>query len=540
MFLVLLFPALLFLAAIVEALGNLQVPILSPQSLLFLAGMAAMGIVCAAPAAIVYTFQPFGKWNAAVLAACLSFSLVLAIDVTFHGHQLVSMLPGSNLLAIRILAVAVVFLVMTLVLWLLRSAAPKLLFVLGLAMFVTSLASNSGAMLPTSKVTTLDAVAGSLAPPVVYIVFDELMGPEAFDLGIPEGNTSYAALRDVFERHGFRLFGNAFSRHNVTAKAMPSVLNFDFNDNVSWGFRSKYYREVPNESVGENAMFARMQAQGRSIFVQQTAHLDYCHSAPDIACRTFDSFNPLGPYVPPLSSSRLAVVDLMSEAFNESYLVVRYTSLLRSMFSSFGEKPVHFDVYAFPKWFDAFRETVSGNFENGRFFFGHFLMPHAPYAHGPNCELRDRWYLPWFLTDRHGLTGAAMEAKRTELYPQYYDQVTCLTTKLDQLLTDLADDADFENATIVVHGDHGSRLSSTMFAETMSQRDMIDNYSALFAIRAPSVDPGYDMSHVSIQHLAAQFLSGIPATSLAPESGTVAMDSREEGKVITKKMPQLE
>jgi hypothetical protein len=411
--------------------------------------------------------------------------------------------------------------------------------VLGLAMLGTSVATNFNELFVEEEAVVLAAAPDAPAPPIVYIIFDELMGPEGIDKNMPEGAAAYDALRGVFERHGFRLFGNAFSRHNVTAKAIPSMLNFDFSDNTSWGFRSKYYRDVAEESVGKNALFERVQEQGRSIFVQQTVHLDYCHSAPAIACRTFESFNPLGSHVPQLSSSRLAVVDLLGEAFKESYLVSRYTGVLRSAFSSSGEKPVHYDVYAFPSWFEAFHRTVVDNFEPGRFFFGHFLMPHAPYAYGPQCELREQWYLPWFFTDRHGLKGTALEEKRTALYPQYFDQVICLTTKLDELLTDIDQRADYEDATVIVHGDHGSRLSATMFAEEMSQRDMIDNYSALFAIRAPEVKSGYDLRHVSIQHLAAEFLSGVPASSLAPDTGTVAIDERADGQVVTRQMPSL-
>jgi hypothetical protein len=100
MLLILLFPALLFLAAVVEAFGNLNVPILSPQPLLYMGGMAILGVLTAVPAGLVYGLRPFGRRNDPIVALLVAGSFLLAVDVTFQGHRLLASLPGGSLPAV--------------------------------------------------------------------------------------------------------------------------------------------------------------------------------------------------------------------------------------------------------------------------------------------------------------------------------------------------------------------------------------------------------------------------------------------------------
>ncbi len=56
----------------------------------------------------------------------------------------------------------------------------------------------------------------------------------------------------------------------------------------------------------------------------------------------------------------------------------------------------------------------------------------------------------------------------------------------------------FDEATIIVHGDHGSRISviepAAQYADQVTDRDLIDSYATLFAMRGPTVTAGYDRS----------------------------------------------
>jgi hypothetical protein len=88
-------------------------------------------------------------------------------------------------------------------------------------------------------------------------------------------------------------------------------------------------------------------------------------------------------------------------------------------------------------------------------------------------------------------------------------------------------------------GDHGARISAGMHVESMSERDMIDNYPALYAIRGPGIEPGYDVRKTSIQRLSAEYFSGKPAEALGPDELTVSIDRQDAEVAVDRPMPDF-
>ncbi|MGH9905623.1 MAG: hypothetical protein ACRD8U_08590 [Pyrinomonadaceae bacterium] len=73
--------------------------------------------------------------------------------------------------------------------------------------------------------------------------------------------------------------------------------------------------------------------------------------------------------------------------------------------------------------------------------------------------------------------------------------------------------ARFADAIVIVHGDHGSRISRSQYIEHMSAQELIANHAALFAIKKPRVQPGYDLEYVSLQDLFARHVSFVAGHS---------------------------
>jgi hypothetical protein len=70
--------------------------------------------------------------------------------------------------------------------------------------------------------------------------------------------------------------------------------------------------------------------------------------------------------------------------------------------------------------------------------------------------------------------------------------------------------------------------------EYTTDRDYIDAFSTLFAIRSPDIAPGYDGEVRAIQHLFAELVMDMPAPE---EDGSVFLQS---GQAIQRKqMPQV-
>jgi arylsulfatase A-like enzyme len=96
---------------------------------------------------------------------------------------------------------------------------------------------------------------------------------------------------------------------------------------------------------------------------------------------------------------------------------------------------------------------------------------------------------------------------RDRAYRLYFQQVTCTVSLLDELLASISESEALENATIIIHGDHGSRITITdpvsIKREGMTERDYIDAFSTLFAIRAVGIEAGFTRERIAIQNLFA-------------------------------------
>ncbi|MPZ46238.1 MAG: sulfatase-like hydrolase/transferase [Betaproteobacteria bacterium] len=536
--LLLLTPALLFISPLISGFAELKVPLFREPSLLFVGGIVLLGLAIGCAAALAYRpGNRLGKPRMAVCLLILASVLLMTFDLAAQGHRALESLPMGEQRSIKLIAISSLFTTVFAFLWLVRTHVAKIIFTGAFAFFLASAAVTFS--LPTDNAETSAVTQTKGQRPVIHLIFDELTGPEAIDASLSGGPETYHKMRTVFERHGFRLYGNVYSRHAVTVKALPSMLNFDFSDNRSYGFNSIYTTNPEKPSLTKNRLFELMRSGGRTITVHQTSHLDFCSSGEVEVCRTFSSFNPLGEHVPKLQSTREVTFALLQKAFAESYVVTNYLKLVKPLLLevSTAEKPYHYDVHSFPSWFETFASDVLTGEPAGRYIFAHFLMPHAPYVYDKACRLRERWFLPWFLAERHNLEGQDLEQARRENYAHYFEQTQCLLSTIDGFLTQLDSDTRFADAFILIHGDHGARLSARRHAEGLTTRDMIDNYPTLFAVKGPGIALGYDLRKVSLQRLVAELFHPASTTSAEPDDGSVAVDSTTEGVVVARHMP---
>ena len=65
-----------------------------------------------------------------------------------------------------------------------------------------------------------------------------------------------------------------------------------------------------------------------------------------------------------------------------------------------------------------------------------------------------------------------------------FGQMHCILNKLERLMAGLEETDRLDDATIVINGDHGSRISESLYVDYMNDGDLVANYAALFAVRA--------------------------------------------------------
>ena len=146
----------------------------------------------------------------------------------------------------------------------------------------------------------------------------------------------------------------------------------------------------------------------------------------------------------------------------------------------------------------------------------HLLLPHEGFLYRSDCSIRDP--ADWEGANRlKGLTSD----RRTAAYQHYLEHVVCTERRINQLFDRLRSLRVYDDATIVVHGDHGSRIAEQPWINPtpsrLSQRDLLDHFSTLFAVKGPGSIQGVVEEPMLIQQMfAALFLdagAGDTATS---------------------------
>lgn len=138
----------------------------------------------------------------------------------------------------------------------------------------------------------------------------------------------------------------------------------------------------------------------------------------------------------------------------------------------------------------------------GEAYIMHELLPHYPYVMDADCRLKDAadWY-----------NRRSAEVSKTVRLAAYFDQLSCTMQRVDMLLDALAASPAGANTIVIVHGDHGSRITEIdAKIETegqFSDSDLIAGYSTLFAVRAPGMAAGYEARRQPAARLLEAFVS---------------------------------
>jgi hypothetical protein len=433
-----------------------------------------------------------GNWQI-LRVFLIAVALLMAADLSLPGKTFVSGISSKPWVqySLILLSLAVVFCLV----WLLRQTIAIVAFVTAATLFVTTLMQSA-------------AFAAENRPPVIYIIMDEMIGLNGIETRLESGQETYDLARSVFEKHGFRLHTRAFSRHFFTKVSIPAILNFD--DTETGVDQSRHTDNKEHLKLTENALFAQFTARGRPVSVYQSGHMDFC--VPNVRlCKSFPSFNAESDYTKQIDPDiiRKANIGVIRSIFLKSYVVAPLMPLFSDVAHEpdMDDHPAYFDLHGFNAWFAEFASMVK-QAEPDSLSFGHFLMPHGPALLDETCEITGQWESPYYLKEQKELSGDALETQRAWYYSHYYKQMQCGIHTLDRFLTMVESVPALQNATIVIQGDHGSRISSGKFAENLTPRDMIDNYSAFFAIRMAGLAPGLDAQPISVQRLTKLYLSG--------------------------------
>lgn len=388
----------------------------------------------------------------ALVTICLLLSFLLQFNLPFTG--LLTLLLVFGLLVALLREKTPVFLV-------------PVLLALQLGSYLDARLERAG------SISSADMTPGRQdLPLVIHLVMDSLSGPD----GLPRdtlGEQTRAAMLGLFADGGFTMFPKAFSRYSATVDSLYYAFNFQEGNLSPYSYNSIAHQA---HQFNENRHFDRLAAGGYRIRVFQNEEMNFCRP-------TDPSADPCWSYtLPNLDSVRLGVGDV----WTRTRLLVN-TMLRRSRLVG-KYQPDTFGIAVFePRIFPQLLADIERR-PRGVAYFAHVLFPHNPFAYRSDCSI-DYEQPPWARFSRLKNELNVPDHVYQRRYFLYQRQAHCALQMLGYFFSDLREKGLYDDAIIIVHGDHGSMVSRrpprANMVEYLERDDYLDTFSTLFAIKLP-------------------------------------------------------
>ncbi|HEV8148863.1 MAG TPA: hypothetical protein VGP61_01625 [Gemmatimonadales bacterium] len=321
-------------------------------------------------------------------------------------------------------------------------------------------------------------------PTLVHILLDEQWGIGGL---LAAGDSATAGFLERFYlQRGFEVYEAAYSRSQLTRQSIPELLALGGPIDVEQLERSRF-------RLRSNPYFERLRGLGYEIHIYESSHLDYCH-ATNVSVASCEE-------VPAVSIANIGY--LRGDWTARAVLAGRFFLNLNSgVYARF-----HKDAGAWRRSFagrglaeieDA-RAAIAAGRPTGSAYFVHLMLPHRPLEVDADCRMYPDLSQRVFPGEAEHLSDSSWRA-RLALYGA---QVRCVHRAIADLLTTLDDKVGRAGAIVIVHGDHGSRMSQqtpqTPGLSHLSSQQLNSAFSTLLAIRRPRVPPAIHPEAIPIQ-----------------------------------------
>ena len=343
-------------------------------------------------------------------------------------------------------------------------------------------------------------------PTVLHLVLDEQIGIEGVPVDLEGGTELQTELLDLFLENGFQVYGRAYSIYSETQYSLASMMNGTIISGEADYIRptGEGYRITRNKwlkSLSDRGYRIRVYQSGwLDLCEMDDVKVDYCFTYPTNSIQTLAEGNFDLPTKVSLVLPRILKGSISLTAWEHPQLsTLSALPLLEKLSQDIRKNP---------------RGTV---------YLVHLMLPHFAYIYDPDCLPRrdvGTWLNAGNIYRREG-TAFNSASQRREKYERYFEQARCLASKLGALFVEMEDMGVMEDATVLVHGDHGSRIALKDFRlvdpGTLTDRDMVDLFSTLFATKMPGGSQGYRREIISIQEVFSQEVLGLPLEGSARE-----------------------
>lgn len=339
------------------------------------------------------------------------------------------------------------------------------------------LISSPSEMLSPVSLPTQAAQINNKLRPIIHIVLDEQMSIKSIPESIPKSHPINKLVDDYTQR-GFQHFSHAISHSNFTQVSLSELFFLSNNKN-----NSRQANQIYTHSLIRNNYFDKLHKTGYQVNVIQSNFLELCLDMHSINCRTYsrgtnghsmqrfnqsywDRFslallNINNTYSNPKQFNYVHLYDLISPITNKFNLIPRYRSSL------YFTTPLMLDI------FDQIDRDMT-TLENGNAYFYHLLIPHFPYMLDSNCQLKP--YHEWSAPNRYINMGYS-EIQNNKIYKDYWDQSACAHKRVISIIDKIQQNKKID-AIIMVHGDHGSRISAKI--NKGNTTEMVETFFSIY------------------------------------------------------------
>jgi hypothetical protein len=448
-----------------------------------------------------YGFLHPEVWAAAAVLAVESVLVALAArGAWFHlamgvGCGAVAAWPVLNLArALPLGAAWAVAAALAVVFWALAARMREKFYVI-LAVFAWSGVAVEAAMRLPHHAPTVQARAGRPAGHVLWLLFDEHIGLNGFPPEPPACAAAKTRLTAVLERFNFTLFPNAYSNYPMTFDSVPSILQGRLVRRPGEWMERTGAGGARNYAMRDNPAVEEFRGRGYRAVVWQHAAVRICgEPAAGVECRDYEETMPWLHRAPGSWPERLQMLVGSYQASNP--MRMRLKGFFPFRFGARVAGPPSLEGI----WPDQIAGRIAASSEP-TFFLAHLLTPHTPYVYRRDGALRP---LVEWIKDRTG--GRLPAAEYAARYARYCEQAEYTAGQLEDLLARLESGGLLNPMTVVVHGDHGSRIRRLLSADGQPDgaeaagdsspeaydyprepdaRDLADRFSALLAIKSP-------------------------------------------------------
>lgn len=352
---------------------------------------------------------------------------------------------------------------------------------------------------PDNEAQNRQAEAGrsTTRPPIVHIVLDSYLGLDGMAVGPDEHRALRAEQMAFFGDRGFQVYPRAYSRHVKTMNSLPHMFSYGTAPLASTTRNLQYF--APDEL----RYFTDLDALGYRTDAVLAHYLDLCVAQKMVRCRNFDRSA--------LASMRGTELSAIDRAAVLAFTLLQLGNIpsraaeaiqlgANDIFGVEGRRPYNRGKLlplASLDRFEAFTADLA-DLRNGEVRFAHLLLPHDPYMLTADCRVKPE--KSWL--DEHG-PGEVSERERG-----YAEQVRCLTKRIGRMLDTLDRTAAGRDAIVILHGDHGSRITPIvpyLDGPRLSEHDILLSHSTFFAMRVPGEPGGTVAGTFALDELMGDF-----------------------------------